>query len=79
MWRIIKHKHHHINKIAPNRGNIMNASQIITDDMSLEEKLAAIDSAMAQAVVKAQDDAAQNGTSYVPLDPADLTMCEGCQ
>ncbi len=57
----------------------MNASQIITDDMSLEEKLAAIDSAMAQAVVKAQDDAAQNGTSYVPLDPADLTMCEGCQ
>lgn len=57
----------------------MNASQIITDDMSLEEKLAAIDSAMAQAVIKAQDDAASNGKAYVPLDPADLTMCEGCQ
>ena len=57
----------------------MNASQIITDDMSLEENLAAIDSAMAQAIVKAQDDAAGNGTTYVPLDPADLTMCEGCQ
>jgi hypothetical protein len=57
----------------------MNASQIITDDMSLEEKLAAIDSAMAQAIVKAQDDATTSGTAYVPLDPADLTMCEGCQ
>ena len=57
----------------------MNASQIITDDMSLEEKLAAIDSAMAQAIVKAQDDATQSGNPYVPLDPADLTMCEGCQ
>jgi hypothetical protein len=41
--------------------------------------LAAIDSAMAQAVLKAQDDAASNGKAYVPLDPADLTMCEGCQ
>lgn len=57
----------------------MNATKIITDDMSLEEKLAAIDSAMAQAIVKAQDDATQSGTAYVPLDPADLTMCEGCQ
>ena len=57
----------------------MNASQIITDDMSLEEKLAAIDSAMAQAIVKAQDDATTSGTTYVPLDPADLAMCEGCQ
>ena len=57
----------------------MNASQIITDDMSLEEKLAAIDSAMAQAIVKAQDDATTSGIAYVPLDPADLTMCEGCQ
>ena len=57
----------------------MNASQIITDDMSLEEKLAAIDSAMAQAIVKAQDDATTSGTAYVPLAPADLTMSEGCQ
>lgn len=57
----------------------MNASQIITDDMSLEEKLAAIDSAMAQAIVKAQDDAQASGTPYVPIDPADATMCVGCQ
>ncbi len=57
----------------------MNASQIITDDMSLEEKLAAIDSAMAQAIVRAQDDAQASGTPYVPIDPADATMCAGCQ
>lgn len=57
----------------------MNASQIISDDMTLEEKLAAIDQAMASAVTNAQAVAAANGTQYAPLDPADLTMCEGCQ
>ena len=52
----------------------MNASAIISEDMTLEEKLAAIDLAMqnAQAEAKAQGIVA-------PLDPADLTMCEGCQ
>ena len=57
----------------------MNASQIITDDMTLEEKLAAIDAAMANAVQQAQDDAQASGTPYVPIDPADATMCAGCQ
>lgn len=58
----------------------MNASQIITDDMTLEEKLAAIDSAMANAQAQAQQAADDNGTSLdAPLDPADLTMCMGCQ
>ena len=57
----------------------MNASQIISDDMTLEEKLAAIDSAMANAQAMANEDAVRNGGIAAPLDPADLTMCEGCQ
>ena len=59
----------------------MNASTIIKEDMTLEEKLAAIDAAMANAQQQAQDDAATKGLkiSDAPFDPADLTMCEGCQ
>jgi hypothetical protein len=57
----------------------MNASTIINDEMTLEEKLAAIDSAMAAAQSVADDQATANGTIAAPLDPADLTMCEGCQ
>lgn len=57
----------------------MNASQIISDDMTLEEKLSAIEQAMANAQAAASEEAAKNGTVAAPLDPADLTMCEGCQ
>lgn len=57
----------------------MNANNIIHDDMTLEEKLAAIDAAMANAQAQANEDAAANGSMAAPLDPADLTMCEGCQ
>lgn len=57
----------------------MNANAIINDEMTLDQKLAAIDAAMANAVAQAQDDAAQKGLSFVQPDPADLTMCEGCQ
>lgn len=57
----------------------MNATQIITDDMTLEEKLAAIDQAMLNAQAQANDEAASRGQVAAPLDPADLTMCEGCQ
>ena len=57
----------------------MNASQIINDDMTLEEKLAAIDQAMANAQAQADEEAASRGLFAAPLDPADLTMCEGCQ
>jgi hypothetical protein len=57
----------------------MNASTIISDDMTLEEKLAAIDQAMANAQAQADEDAQANGQISAPLDPADLTMCEGCQ
>jgi len=74
MWRIIlKHKHY---KIRTGEQK-MNASAIISDEMSLDEKLAAIDAAMADAVANAQQVTA--GATAAPLDPADLTMCLGCQ
>ncbi len=57
----------------------MNASTIINDDMTLEEKLAAIEQAMKNAQEQADEEAAQNGQVAAPIDPADLTMCEGCQ
>lgn len=57
----------------------MNATQIIDDTMTLEEKLAAIDQAMLNAQAQANDEAASRGQVAAPLDPADLTMCEGCQ
>lgn len=57
----------------------MNASQIISDDMTLEEKLSAIETAMQNAQALANDEAAKKGTIAAPLDPADLTMCDGCQ
>lgn len=57
----------------------MNASTIINDEMTLEEKLAAIDAAMANAQAQADDDAQKNGQVAAPIDPADATMCIGCQ
>jgi len=57
----------------------MNASTIINDDMSLEEKLQAISDAMEQAQATANQEAAARGEVAAPLDPADLTQCEGCQ
>ena len=47
--------------------------------MTLEEKLSAIDSAMQAAQQVAQDNAAANGQMAAPLDPASLTICEGCE
>jgi hypothetical protein len=57
----------------------MNASAILNDDMTLEEKLAAIDAAMANAQSQADDEAASRGQVAAPIDPADATMCVGCQ
>lgn len=55
----------------------MSTSAILKEDMTLDEKLAAIDAAMANAVANAQQ-VSTNGVA-APLDPADLTMCLGCQ
>ncbi len=54
-------------------GTKMNANAILSDEMSLDEKLAAIDAAMANMVAVAQQ------TGAAPIDPADAFMCEGCQ
>lgn len=57
----------------------MNASQIITDDMTLEEKLKAIGAAMQAAQAAADDQARRSGGVAAPLDPASLTVCDGCE
>jgi hypothetical protein len=57
----------------------MNSNTIIDDNMTLEEKLKAIDQAMAAAQSVADDQAKQNGQVAAPLDPALLTICDGCE
>ena len=57
----------------------MNATTIINDEMTLEEKLAAIDQAMANAQAVADDQAKANGQVAAPLDPSLLTICDGCE
>jgi hypothetical protein len=57
----------------------MNAASIISNNMTLEEKLTAIDQAMAEMQAMANEETASRGLSAAPLDPAELTMCEGCQ
>lgn len=57
----------------------MNASTIINDNMTLEEKLQAISNAIEQAQTTANEEAKKRGEVAAPIDPADLTMCEGCQ
>ena len=44
-------------------------------DLTLEEKLEAIDIAVQTAQVNHQ----KANPGAAPLDPADLTQCEGCQ
>lgn len=51
----------------------------LTDDMTLEEKLDAIEQALLAAQQVAIDQAAAGGTPVIMPDPAELTMCEGCQ
>ena len=57
----------------------MNAGKIITDDMSLEEKLSAIDAAMQAAQAIADEQAKMSGGIAAPIDPASLTICDGCE
>ena len=56
----------------------MNANTIIDDNMTLEEKLEAIEKAMATAQMQANEEAGKTGAIAAPIDPADLTICEGC-
>ena len=57
----------------------MNANAIINDDMTLEEKLSAIDAALKKAQEVAEEQAKKNGTLAAPVDPASLTICDGCE
>ena len=57
----------------------MNANAILNDDMTLEEKLQAISDAMEQAQTEANQKAAANGQVAAPIDPASLTICDGCE
>ena len=57
----------------------MNAATIINDDMTLEEKLDAINKMMQNMQAAADASAEANGEISAPIDPADLTMCLGCQ
>lgn len=57
----------------------MNANSILQDDMTLEQKLDAIDKMMRQAQEEANETAAANGQIAVPVDPASLTICDGCE
>lgn len=58
-----------------------NASAIISEDMTLEEKLAAIDAAMAAAQSTTDENAQSSGgvNTGAPVDPQDFLMCVGCQ
>jgi len=59
----------------------MNSTAIFQDEenMTLEQKLAAIDKAMKNAQEQANEEAAQRGDVAAPLDPASLTICDGCE
>lgn len=56
-----------------------NANTIINDNMTLEEKLAAIDMAMEDARRSAREAAESRGEPVVEADPQDFLICEGCQ
>ena len=57
----------------------MNANKIINDEMTLEEKMAAIDAAMNDKDVREKFNRDNGRPLDAPVDPSDLTMCEGCQ
>lgn len=57
----------------------MNASAIIDDNMTLEEKLKAIENAMREKQKEVNSGRELVGLPPVEIDPAELTMCEGCQ
>lgn len=54
----------------------MQSATLINDEMTLEEKLKAIDEAIKNAQVKNNN---QGQDASAPVDPSTLVMCDGCQ
>lgn len=54
------------------------STPIIDDTMTLDQKLEAIEQAMAAAQASAQQSSAATDNA-APFDPAELMMCVGCQ
>ena len=57
----------------------MNANDVISDEMTLEEKLAAIDKLMNDEEAKKKYREIKGLAPNAPVDPMDMLHCEGCQ
>ncbi len=55
----------------------MNADAIISDTMTLEEKLSAIDQAM--KIAQSEFNKVNGREVDAPVDPSLLTICDGCE
>lgn len=53
----------------------MNANNVINDQMTLEEKLKAIENMVASVD---KENVKRKKQGLAPIDPADATICEGC-
>lgn len=58
---------------------VMNANNIITEEMTLEEKLAAIDKLVNDEDAKKKYREIKGLSPGAPVDPMDMLHCEGCQ
>jgi len=57
----------------------MNANALITENMTLDEKLAVIDNALKAAQEVQNEERTRAGLPIIPIDPAALTICDGCE
>ena len=57
----------------------MNAANLINDEMSLEDKLKAIDSLLNDPKAKEEFNKRTGREPDAPIDPSDAFACEGCQ
>ena len=57
----------------------MNANDVISDEMTLDEKLALIDKVMNDPEAQKEFNKANGRAPDAPIDPADATVCLGCQ
>lgn len=57
----------------------MNANDVISDEMTLEEKLAAIDKLMNDEEAKKKYRQIKGLAPNAPVDPMDMLHCESCQ